>query len=35
VSTAGAVGQMNSGQAMRAEEAVVSDCGKSAIAMDF
>jgi hypothetical protein len=32
---AGAVGQMNSGWATRVEEAVVSDCGESAVAADF
>ena len=35
VSTAGAVGQMNSGWAAWAEETVASDCGESAAAMDF
>jgi predicted FMN-binding regulatory protein PaiB len=35
VSTAGVVGQTNSWQAMRAEEAVVSDCSESAVAADF
>jgi hypothetical protein len=35
VSMAGAVGQMNSWQAMPAEEVVVSDCSESAVAVDF
>jgi hypothetical protein len=35
VSTAGVVGQMNSCWATRVEEAVVSNCGESAVAGEF